>query len=120
MKKLVFILLALVSALASADSCDALLVKAEQEQILIPGYQAIHTISGAGRAYFHSAPADTCINKQLFLAPGDSVIAYADYQEFASVLFLHPKTGAETQGWILSRRLKTTGTGIAPKQDASK
>ncbi|HMW47006.1 MAG TPA: hypothetical protein PK011_02650 [Marinagarivorans sp.] len=116
MKFLFPIYLAITCNLASADSCEAILKKAQEEQALIPGYQAMHTISGKTRAYFHSAPANTCINKQLFLVPGDSVVAYADYQEFTSVLYIHPKTGVETEGWVLTQRLKATGTGIAPQQ----
>ena len=118
MRILFFITLGLVSQFSAAQPCEELQKKAYADETRIPGDKAMHIISGKGRAYFHTAPASSCISKQLFLVPGDSVIAYGDYDEFTSVLYFHPKTNKETQGWILTERLKATRTGIAPKQDA--
>lgn len=99
---------------ALADSCTQSAERAQTQQILIPSQVSNHIITGKGRAYFYSAPNSACKSSQLFVVPGDTVIAYAEYQEFTSVLYIHPKTGAQTDGWLPSARLKATGTGVGP------
>ena len=38
------------------------------------------------------------------------VTVYTPYKEWVQVMFIHPKTGEDTMGWMLDSRLKTTGT----------
>jgi hypothetical protein len=68
--------------------------------------------------YFYAQPADICLEKDVFVIPGDRLNAYAVYQAFIYVMYIHPGTGADTSGWIKSNRLESTGTGIAPTPNA--
>lgn len=113
------LLLAVHTIPALADTCAQSSEEAQTQQIRIPGHASNHSIIGKGRAYFFSAPNSACISKQLFVVPGDIVIAYADYQAFTYVLYIHPKTGAQTDGWLQSARLKPNGTGVAPAHNVT-
>lgn len=119
MKIIPYLLMFLCSGSGSAiaDQCVSAAAKAETEKVLIPGYQSGRMIVGKGRAYFFASPHIMCGNKKVFVVPGDQVNAYAEYNEFTWVLYLHPKTGVETEGWLLTERLEPTGTGIAPNYD---
>lgn len=99
---------------ALADSCTQSAEDAQTQQIRIPSHVSNYTIIGKGRAYFYSAPNSACKSSQLFVVPGDTVIAYAEYQGFTYVLYMHPKTDVQTDGWLQSARLKPNGTGVGP------
>lgn len=102
---------------ASADPCADASAKAKRERIIIPGYLSGHKITGKGRAYFYAHPSDSCREKDTFVIPGDQLIAYETYKDFTYVMYIHPRTGVDTSGWIKSNRLESTGTGIAPNQN---
>jgi hypothetical protein len=106
---LIFIITACSPSFADSITCDSISKKAETEQNIISpvaGYQVI----GDGRLYFHFAPDEKCRNKDVFVIPGDQLIAYTEYKGWFSVMYLNPKTGKDFEGWVQSKRLKFTGT----------
>jgi hypothetical protein len=102
---------------AVADTCNVIEAAVIQDQVIIPANESGHKIIGSGRAYIYSVPNETCRNDNLFLVPGDLLNAYAEYENFIYILYIHPKTGRETTGWIKVDRLQPTGTGIGPKPE---
>ncbi|AOI61952.1 hypothetical protein [Burkholderia diffusa] len=68
------------------------------------------TVIGTGRAYFHSAPESKCINKRLFIIPGDNVTVYKPYKNWYQVMYVNNKTGEDFEGWIEDRHLRLGGT----------
>lgn len=63
-----------------------------------------------GRLYFHTAPHSACKMPSTFIIKGDEVIAYRNYNGYDYVMFMNFKTGVDTEGWILEKDLRTTGT----------
>jgi hypothetical protein len=86
------------------------------EAVRIPSDHSGYEVIASGRSYFYTAPSASCIDKNIFLIKGDTVDAYADYGEFTFVMFIHPKTGKDTSGWMLTQQLKETGFGVGPTQ----
>lgn len=111
--------LALLGCLIGANAhagatCEALSREAFRLGSRIDGCRAGRVVAGKGRLVFHTAPAVHCQTEKLFVIPGDKLIAYTEYAGYTAVLYLHPKTGREADGWVASSRLSPTGTGIAP------
>lgn len=69
------------------------------------GYQ----VASTGRLYFHAAPNEKCVDKNIFVIPGDSLIAHEEYREWSKVTYIL-KTGKYYDGWVITKRLKFTGT----------
>ena len=67
------------------------------------------TVIGAGRAYFHSAPAPECEIKRMFIVPGDSVTVYKPYKDWYQVMYVNSKTGEDFETWVEGRRLRLGG-----------
>lgn len=63
-----------------------------------------------GRLYFHTAPHSACKMPSTFIIKGDHVTAYQNYSGYDYVMFINDKTGVSTEGWILAKDLRTTGT----------
>lgn len=63
-----------------------------------------------GRLYFHTAPHSACKMPSTFIIKGDDVITYQHYNGYDYVMFINDKTGVDTEGWILAKALRTTGT----------
>ena len=108
----------LVTSVAVArdeDSCKRLSDVGYQSGVQIPGYQAIRQVVGNGRLQFYSAPDRSCKMAGVFVVPNDKLIAYTEFNGYTSVLYVSDKNSAEPQGWVLSPRLRATGTGISPK-----
>lgn len=63
-----------------------------------------------GRLYFHTAPHSSCKMPSTFIIKGDDVIAYQHYNGYDYVMFTNDKTGVNTEGWVLAKALRTTGT----------
>jgi hypothetical protein len=64
------------------------------------------TVTGSGRAYFHTAPAAECVSKHTFLIPGDTVTIYKPYKNWYQVMYTNNKTGEDFEGWIEQGRLQ--------------
>ena len=103
-------------ASAHAVSCEQLESEAPLRGAHIMGYQSGHTAVGKGRVQFYSGPTEKCKMPGVFILPGQTVNGYIRYRGFTSVMYLNPKTGEDTTGWVRSTRLQFNGTGIAPKQ----
>ena len=63
-----------------------------------------------GRLYFHTAPYSSCKMPSTFITKGDHVTAYQNYNGYDLVMFMNDKTGVNTEGWVLAKALRTTGT----------
>jgi hypothetical protein len=106
---LMFIVVPWSLAFADQATCTHIAQQAEQAQRYfspVEGYQVV----GTGRLYFHTAPHAHCRSKEVFVIPGDHLIAYTEYQGWVSVMYINPKTSQDSQGWVPSQRLKFTGT----------
>jgi hypothetical protein len=91
----------------ASKRCEALHAVANESPGFMPRHGAV--VTGTGRAHLHSAPDAGCDSGK-FLVPNDRVTVYTPYKEWVQVMFIHPKTGEDTMGWMLDSRLKTTGT----------
>ena len=70
-----------------------------------------YRVVGSGRLFLHSGPNEKCINKNLFVIPGDELTAYYEYgkdAEWSNVTF-NSKDGKDSSGWVLTSRLMFTG-----------
>jgi hypothetical protein len=73
--------------------------------------QLFYDVLGTDRLYLHSGPSEKCLDKKLFVVPGDNLIAYAEYgqdSEWSYVNYLS-KSGKDYNGWVLTKRLRFTG-----------
>ncbi len=76
-------------------------------------------VAGKGRLYFHTAPHDACINKKVFVIPGDSLSAHTiagRKNEWVSVNYM-AKDGEDYSGWVKTDRLKFTGASGSNMDD---
>lgn len=101
---------------AAAPNCAALDRDVKQLETTIPGCKAVHEVVGNGRLQFYSAPDQSCKLPGVFVIPGQTVIAYSEYKDYTSVMYINQKTNDSVVGWVSTARLKATGTGIAPCQ----
>ncbi len=108
-------LLAAACAFA-APNCTKLDREVKPLETVIPGCKAVHEVVGNGRLHFYSAPDQSCKMPGTFVVPGQTVIAYSEYKDYTSVMYINQKTNDSVVGWVPSARLKSTGTGIAPCQ----
>ena len=98
-------LLPLTVAQAETIDCDTLSDNASLEAgSYRPPLEA--TVTDQGRLYFHSAPSPACLNKKLFVIPGDSLTVYASSESgWAQVMYI-AKDGQDYSGWVEEKRLK--------------
>lgn len=96
-------------AWADASACRKVARQAEDGQILL-NPPASHKVVGEGRLYFHVAPHPDCRSRNVFVIPGDELVAYSEFNNWYSVMYANPKTGKDYDGWVESRRLKMIGT----------
>ena len=96
------------TAASAADCAQRAATASKKEAALSPilGYK----VSGNGRLYFHSAPDAACRSKATFVVPGDTLIAYSEYEGWLSVMYTNPRTADSAEGWVRSDRLKALGT----------
>ncbi len=104
------------TSISAAPNCTALDRDVKQLETVIPGCKAVHEVVGSGRLQFYSAPDQSCKMPGTFIVPGQTVIAYSEYKEYTSVMYINQKTNDSVVGWVSSARLKSTGTGISPCQ----
>jgi len=109
-------LVASVAVAADDATCKKLDDAANQAGDRIPGYQAMREVIGKGRLQFYSAPDRGCTMPGVFVVPKDKLIAYVEYKGYTAVMYTGGKNGEQPTGWVLSSRLRATGTGISPKQ----
>jgi len=95
---------------ANSKRCTIINNEAEDKQSKIPPSESGHVVSDTNRVYFYSAPNETCKIKNLFIINGDKVNIYAEYKFFSLISF--KKKGQLVSGWIHSKSIKPTGTGV--------
>ena len=100
-----FALLAGAPAMA-ADVCKG---DVPEEIVLAERYQ--YKVAGSGRLHLHTGPDDKCINKKVFVIPGDDLVAFTeagDNGEWTSVMYV-AKNGDDYSGWVRTNRLRFMG-----------
>jgi hypothetical protein len=71
----------------------------------------MYQVAGSGRLYLYKAPNEACLDKSLFVIPGDSLTAYTEsgsQGEWTSVMYI-AKDGEDYSGWVKTNRLKFRG-----------
>lgn len=107
-------------SLNASASCgkqsDAVLQGPETEHIL--SAENHYQISGEGRAWFYSAPADGCKSSTVFLVPGDGVSVQKQHAKSGfSYLTYYTQDRRIVQGWIKTDRLVAQGGGDVFRDD---
>jgi hypothetical protein len=114
--------LALLAAalMASAEararsSCASPKLGSDAAPLLSPPLGEV--VIGKGRLQFYSAPDFACPIADLFVIPGDDLIAYGQSKDFGwtSVIYNSPHDASVSEGWVRTKRLKVTGD-MGPRQ----
>jgi hypothetical protein len=87
------------------DQCEASARAAASAAVALTPDEANKTVAGTGRAYFHSAPLESCRTPKVFLVPGDRVGASRETGAFVEIAYRNPKSGQVFKGWIRRDRL---------------
>jgi len=87
------------------DQCEASVRAAAGTAVALTPDEANKTVAGAGRAYFHAAPLESCRTPKVFLVPGDRVSASRETGAFVEIAYRNPKSGQVFKGWIRRDRL---------------
>lgn len=70
-----------------------------------------YKVAGSGRLYLYAGPDEKCLDKNLFVIHGDSLVAYKEYgrhSEWSFVIYT-AKSGRVVDGWVHTNRLQFTG-----------
>lgn len=105
--------LSALTAHVNAQSCSALNAQASQRSVMYQPRISFQVTGKKGfRTYFHTAPSEQCKQKNLFLIPGDSVIAYEEIsisnQTWISVMYVQ-NGGSTVEGWMKKKSFKQMG-----------
>ena len=103
------IALSLSSTVAAQENCPRISQQAEQQQARF-NPPATYAVDGKGRLYFHTAPANHCRSRDVFVIGGDELIAYSEHQGWYSVMYINPRSGQDFHGWVRPERLRLRGT----------
>ncbi|MFC5547118.1 hypothetical protein [Massilia aerilata] len=87
------------------DQCEASARASASTAVALTPDEANKTVAGAGRAYFHSAPLESCRTPKVFLVPGDRVGASRETGAFVEIEYRNPRSGQVFKGWIRRDRL---------------
>ncbi|MDE1185996.1 MAG: hypothetical protein PW844_05875 [Pantoea sp.] len=98
------------------DSCQNLDKNAISQGARFSNTQNIYRVGGEGRLQFYSAPDRKCLIDHVFVIPGDSLIAYIEYEDFYRVMYF-ARNNEQISGWVEKNRLRETHQGIAPDYD---
>lgn len=88
----------------ASTQCEGLNLYAADNGKVITGNTSAYTVSGKDRLYFYFGPHDECLNKRVFIVPGDRVTAYREWKGFYSITYYN-KAGGMFEGWVKSDRL---------------
>jgi hypothetical protein len=94
--------------------CEAAQATAASRWTPVAPAQARRIVTGAGRAWFHTAPLEACRLPTLFVIPGDALTVLHVYGDYADVAYRNPRTGREASGWV---RLDRLAGAAAPTAD---
>ena len=89
----------------AAVNCDDQNDYSYRRQVYIYPFGVVYSVIGRGRLFFYSAPDERCIQKNIFIIPGDQVNAYTEYSDFMSVMYIDSH-GKDTEGWVKRDRLQ--------------
>jgi hypothetical protein len=93
------------------ERCVAINNDAEGELSKTPSSESVYVVTDINHVYFYSAPNEVCKIKDLFIIKGDTVKLQAEHKGFSSVVFFK-KDGESVSGWIHSKSIKSTVTGV--------
>ena len=62
-------------------------------------------VIGQGRLHFHSGPSAACVNKKLYVIPGDGLTVYASSEDGWTQVMYIAKDGEDYTGWVENKRL---------------
>lgn len=94
------------SPVLAADICKG---DVPEEVVLAERYQ--YKVAGTGRLHLHTGPSEKCINKKVFVIPGDDLVAFTEAGEngeWTSVMYM-AKNGDDYSGWVRTERLRFMG-----------
>lgn len=63
-------------------------------------------VIGEGRLHLHSGPNAACINKKLYVIPGDGLTVYASSDSGWTQIMYIAKDGEDYSGWVEEKRLQ--------------
>lgn len=120
-KILIMVFLVLPCKVLANDFCADLDKLANAKGISFDNTDNVFKVGGQGRLQFYSAPDKKCLEKGVFVIPGNSLYAYVEYHGYYSVMYLSDD-GDQITGWVEKGRLIDMHKGIAPdyNQDAQK
>ncbi|MBK9220480.1 MAG: hypothetical protein IPL70_20055 [Uliginosibacterium sp.] len=94
----------MVSSARASTACEALSREAFRLGSRVDGCRAGRIVTGAGRLPFHTDANRALQDPDLFVVPGDKLIAHAEHQGFTAVLYIHRRR-SEAEGWVASHGL---------------
>jgi hypothetical protein len=85
------------------------------EQVKVPTHLSSRRVLGRARLYFHSAPDSSCRLREVFVIHGDTLQAHNEYGTFTEVVYVNPRTGRSTSGWVDTGRLQDDSDAAASR-----
>lgn len=70
-----------------------------------------YEVAGTGRLYLYTGPDEKCLDKKLFVVPGDGLVAHDEFGEkgeWSYVMYV-AKNGKDYHGWVSTNRLRFIG-----------
>ncbi|AZI50764.1 hypothetical protein ABEH22_13525 [Pantoea agglomerans] len=101
------------------DFCQRMASNANAKGVRFDNTDNVYRVGGSGRLQFYSAPDGRCVEKDVFVVPGNELYAYVEYGKYYSVMYV-ANDGNQANGWVEKERLIESHTGIAPDYDANK
>lgn len=101
------------------DFCQKTASNANAKGVRFDNTDNVYRVAGSGRLQFYSAPDGQCVEKDVFVVPGDKLYAYVEYGKYYSVMYV-ANDGNQANGWVEKFRLVETHAGIAPDYNANK
>lgn len=118
-KVLSLIAFSLPLAVFANNACQILSDAANAKGVRFDNTDNVYRVGGSGRLQFYSAPDVRCVEKDVFVVPGNELYAYVEYGKYYSVMYV-ANDGNQANGWVEKERLIESHTGIAPDYDANK
>jgi len=101
------------------NACQSLNDAANAKGMHFDNTDNVYKVGGSGRLQFFSAPDGRCVEKDVFVVPGNELYAYVQYGEYYSVMYV-ANDGNQANGWVKKERLIEMHAGIAPDYDKNR
>jgi hypothetical protein len=118
-KSLCILVVAYPLMTSANDFCQQMATNANAKGVRFDNTDNVYRVGGSGRLQFYSAPDGRCVEKDVFVVPGNELYAYVEYGKYYSVMYV-ANDGNQANGWVEKERLIESHTGIAPDYDANK